>query len=114
MFEITSRAFLLLVLGAAGTISGAAQQPGPERHNGLILHSARLLDVKTSTMLSDQVIVIDGDTITAVGPAKSLKTNTDAERIELPNATVLLGLIEWADIVAVDGDLCGMQSHSST
>jgi len=94
MYEITSRAFLLLVLGAAGTISGRAQQPGPERHNALILHSAQLLDVKTGTTLSDQIIVIDGDTITAVGPAKSLKTTTDAERIELPNATVLPGLID--------------------
>jgi imidazolonepropionase-like amidohydrolase len=83
------------VLGAAGTISGRAQQPGPERHNALILHSAQLLDVKTGTTLSDQIIVIDGDTITAVGPAKSLKTNTDAERIELPNATVLPGLIDF-------------------
>jgi imidazolonepropionase-like amidohydrolase len=40
------------------------------------------------------VIVIEGDKIATVGPAKSVKAPADAEVIELPRATVLPGLID--------------------
>jgi imidazolonepropionase-like amidohydrolase len=92
--ETKIRAVLLALLVAAGTISSAAQERRSDQETRVVLHAARLLDVKTGTTLLDQVVVIVGDTITAVGSAKSLKVNADDERIELPNATVLPGLID--------------------
>jgi len=94
MVETKIRASLLALLVAAGPISSAAQDRRSDQDKRVVLHATRLLDVKTGTTLLDQVIVIVGDKITAVGSAKSLKANAGEERIELPNATVLPGLID--------------------
>jgi imidazolonepropionase-like amidohydrolase len=94
MIEVKIRAFLLTLLVAAVTIAGSAQERRSNQEKRLVLHAARLLDVKTGTTLLDQVVVIVSDKIATVGPAKSLKPTADDERIELPNATVLAGLID--------------------
>src|SRR5689334_11216833 len=94
MIEVKIRAFLLSLLVAAVTVAGAAQERRSNQEKRVVLHAARLLDVKTGTMLLDQVVVIVGDKIATVGSAKSLKPTADDERIELPNATVLPGLID--------------------
>ena len=83
-------ATLIVVSG----ILGVAQEKGREQDKRIVLHTAKLLDVKTGIVLSDQVVVIHGDKITAVGSAKAVKLDADVERIELPNATVLPGLID--------------------
>jgi imidazolonepropionase-like amidohydrolase len=82
------------VLLVVAVISGRAQQRAAGPSKNVILHAARLLDVKTGTTLLDQAIVIEGDKIVAVGPAKSVKAPSDGARIELPNATLLAGLID--------------------
>jgi imidazolonepropionase-like amidohydrolase len=64
------------------------------RANKIVVHAAKLLDAKTGTTLSDQVVVIEGETIAAVGSAKSVRVDADAEQIELPNVTVLPRLID--------------------
>jgi imidazolonepropionase-like amidohydrolase len=66
-----------------------------------------LLDVKSGTTLSDQIIVIEGDKITSVGAANSLKGTSEGERIELPNATVLPGLIDCHVHLTVSPHLFG-------
>ena len=88
-------------LGAAGLIlivlvtafSFAEEQPG-RTVKRTILHAGRMLDVKSGAILSDQVIVIEGDKIASVGPASSVRETPGAERIELLNSTVLPGLID--------------------
>ena len=85
--------FFVTLIAASASLSVAqerATQPGKK----IILHAARLLDVKTGTTLPDQVILIEDNKITTVGPAKSVKATADAELIELPRATVLPGLID--------------------
>src|SRR5215472_3753541 len=94
MIEVKIRAVLLSLLVAAMTISGAAQERGSNQQKRVVLHAARLLDVKAGTTLLDQVVVIVGDKVITVAPAKSLKPTADDERIELPSATVLPGLID--------------------
>ena len=88
------RSVVILTLIAAGASLSIAQERAAQPGKKVILHAARLLDVKTGTILSDQVIVIEGDKIASVGPAKSLKGTVGGEQIELPNATVLPGLID--------------------
>src|SRR5215469_10151616 len=94
MIEVKIRAFLLTLSVAAVTISDAAQERGSNQQKRVVLHAARLLDVKAGTTPLDQVVVIVGDKIITVGPAKWLKPTADDERIELPSATVLPGLID--------------------
>ncbi|MBZ5704343.1 MAG: amidohydrolase family protein [Acidobacteriia bacterium] len=57
----------------------------------VVVHAGKLLDVKTGKTLSDQAIVIEGDKIVSVGPASDAPAGTT---INLPNATVLPGLID--------------------
>jgi imidazolonepropionase-like amidohydrolase len=60
----------------------------------VIIRPGHLLDVKTGNMLTGQAIVIEGDKIVSVGPMADAKSEAGAETIDLPNATVLPGLID--------------------
>ena len=60
----------------------------------VVLHAGHVLDVKTGKLLSDQAIVIEDGKIVAVGAIAETKAPADALRIDLPNATVLPGLID--------------------
>src|ERR1035438_2951539 len=71
-----------------GTL-GMAQTP---RH--VVVHGGHLLDVKTGRLLADQTLVIEDGKIISTGAAAEAKIPADAEHIELPNATVLPGLID--------------------
>ncbi len=58
------------------------------------VHAGHVLDVKTGKLLSDQTIVIEDGKIVSVGASADTKAPADAVRIELPNATILPGLID--------------------
>src|SRR4051794_19717416 len=66
--------------------------PSPSPLKTVVIHAGRLLDVKTGKMLTGQTIVIQGDKITQVGAEAQVPA--DATVIDLPNATVLPGLID--------------------
>ena len=76
----------LLVLMTQGAAQQAAQR--------LVIRAGHVLDVNSGKMLSDQAIVIDGDKIVSVGPASTVPAAADDTTINLPNATVLPGLID--------------------
>jgi imidazolonepropionase-like amidohydrolase len=61
---------------------------------GVAVRAGRMFDSNLGVMLSDQIIVIQGDRITAVGPAASVRIPKGAEVIDLSRATVLPGLID--------------------
>ena len=75
----------LFFLGTAGIAQTS-------RH--VVIHAGHLLDVKTGKLLSDQTLVIEDGHIVTSGAATEAKIPADAVRIELPNATVLPGLID--------------------
>jgi imidazolonepropionase-like amidohydrolase len=83
--KICAGVVALLVLG----IAGSAQT---SRH--VAVHAGHALDVKTGKMLTDQMLVIEDGRIVSTGAASEVKVPADAVRIELPNATVLPGLID--------------------
>ena len=60
----------------------------------VIVQAGRLLDVKTGRMLADQVITIEGEKIVSVGPASQAAQSAGATTVNLPNLTVLPGLID--------------------
>jgi imidazolonepropionase-like amidohydrolase len=60
----------------------------------VVVHAGHLLDVKTGKLLADQTVVIEDGHIVSIGAAADAKIPADALRIELPNGTVLPGLID--------------------
>ena len=58
------------------------------------VHAGHVLDVKTGKLLADQTLVIEDGKIVSSGAAAEAKIPADAVRIDLPNATVLPGLID--------------------
>src|SRR6266478_4092466 len=58
------------------------------------VHAGNVLEVKSGKLLPNQVIVVAGEKIVSVGPAAESKVPADAKRIDLPNATILPGLID--------------------
>lgn len=56
------------------------------------IKAGKVIDVVNGTVLTNQVILIDSNTITDIGPSVSIPAN--AEVIDLSNATVLPGLID--------------------
>jgi imidazolonepropionase-like amidohydrolase len=68
---------------------GIAQTP---RH--IAVHAGHVLEVKTGKVLADQTLLIEDGRITSIGASAEAKIPADAVRIELPNATILPGLID--------------------
>ena len=66
-------------------------QQGPRR---VVVHAGHALDVKSGKVLSDQTFIIEDGKIVSAGPSTETRAPADVVRIELPNATVLPGLID--------------------
>ena len=80
----TSAIFFALVASTFG-------QGVPRR---TVIHAGHVLDVKTGKLQSNQAIVVQGDKIVSVGPASAAQSSPGDIVVELPNATVLPGLID--------------------
>ena len=82
---------LAVLLFALPFFAQSSSAPASRR---VVIRPGHLLDVKTGNMLTGQAIVIEGDKIVSVGPMADAKSEAGAETIDLPNATVLPGLID--------------------
>ena len=78
----------LLFFAASGSLN--AQSPATV----VVVRAGHLFDSKSGKLLDNQVIVIEGEKITAVGSAASVKIPEGAREIDLTKATVLPGLID--------------------
>jgi imidazolonepropionase-like amidohydrolase len=74
---------------AMWAVVAAGQASAPK---AVVIKAGRLLDVKTGKTLTNQTIVIQGDRIASVGG--NAQAPAAATVIDLPNATVLPGLID--------------------
>ena len=77
--------FVLVLL----SINMAAAQSAAKT---VVIHAGRVLDVRTGKTLTGQTIIIQGDKIASVGAEAQVPAG--ATVIDLPNATVLPGLID--------------------
>jgi imidazolonepropionase-like amidohydrolase len=75
-----------------GADGGYYQCPAPPRM--MAVRAGRLLDTNTGRMLTKQVILLNGDRITEVGPEGQVKIPAGAQVIDLRQSTVLPGLID--------------------
>jgi imidazolonepropionase-like amidohydrolase len=76
-------------VGSDGGVEPCAPPP-----RVVAVRAGRMFNSKTGTMLTKQVIVLNGERITAVGPEAQVKIPAGAEVIDLSQATVLPGLID--------------------
>jgi imidazolonepropionase-like amidohydrolase len=76
-------------VGSDGGIYKCA--PAPQT---IAVRAGRLFDSKNGTMLTKQVIVLQGERIIDVGPEGQVKIPAGAQMIDLSQATVLPGLID--------------------
>jgi imidazolonepropionase-like amidohydrolase len=84
-----------------------AQQSASERV--VAVTAGRLVDPVLGRVLTDQVIVIRGERIEAVGPAAVLAIPAGAERLDLSQATVLPGLIDTHVHLTSRADMHGLR-----
>jgi imidazolonepropionase-like amidohydrolase len=78
------------------------------------IKAGRMLDVESGRVLQNQVILIDGDRITAVGAASATAIPSGARTIDLGNATVLPGLIDAHTHLTSNPRLHGYMGLSSS
>ena len=82
------------VLKAVTGILGAAAVLWSQAAQTTAIRAGKLFDPKLGQMLANQVVLIQGDRITAVGPAATVSIPAGAKMIDLSRATVLPGLID--------------------
>jgi imidazolonepropionase-like amidohydrolase len=84
-------AFQLAILLLSATVSVVAQSEPPAGHP-IVLHAARLLDVRNGRLIKPGEILVQGERIVEVGTA--VKHPAGAELVDLGDRTLLPGLID--------------------
>ncbi len=82
---------LTLALAILTPTARAQQAPAPKR---TIIRAGRVLDVRTGQFRANQAIVIDGEKIAQIVPSSDVKAAAADTVIDLPDATLLPGLID--------------------
>src|SRR5260221_3699033 len=92
--KTTKLLFALLLLSSLQRLD--AQTPAREDADlaTIVLHAGHLLDVKTGRITDNATIVVQGDKIVSIGPPKWGNPPANVKTIDLPNATLLPGLID--------------------
>jgi imidazolonepropionase-like amidohydrolase len=98
---------LFLLAGMATSVS--AQTSASKR---TVVHPGRLLNVRTGELRANQAIVIEGDKIVQIAAASEVKTAAGDTVIDLPDATLLPGLIDMHTHLTFDLASLGYQGLS--
>lgn len=104
------RQFFVGCLSTVLLLAGGAAQSASTEPRRVVVRAGHLLDVKTGSTLSGQAIVIEGDKIVSVGPAADVKVAPGVQTIDLPNATVLPGLIDAHTHLTFEPEQLGYES----
>ena len=95
---------LALLLGIGST--SRAQTPAAKK---TILRAGRILNVHTGELKANQAIVIEGEKIAQIAPSSEIKAGPGDTTIDLPNATLLPGLIDMHTHLTFDLNSLGYQ-----
>jgi imidazolonepropionase-like amidohydrolase len=82
----------MLLASSAISVIQAQTAANPQAPKRIAIRAARMLDVKSGNVITDAVVLIENNRITAVG--SKLPIPKDAEVIDLGGATILPGLID--------------------
>lgn len=76
----------------------------------LYVKAGRLLDVDSGRILEDQVLIVEGKTVRALGPSSTLAVPEGADVIDLGDKTVLPGLMDAHTHLLGDADQHGYRA----
>jgi len=110
--EISRRAMTIagvLAALAGMAMTASAQAPTPKR---TVIRAGHVLNVRTGELRSNQTIVIEGDKISQIAPSSEVKAAAGDATIDLPDATVLPGLIDMHTHLTFDLNSLGYQGLS--
>jgi imidazolonepropionase-like amidohydrolase len=100
------RMVLLLLLATFAGNSVRAQSSATKK---TIIRAGRVLNVRTGEMRANQAIVIDGDKVERIVAAGEVTPGAADTTIDLPNATVLPGLIDMHTHLTMDLNSLGYE-----
>src|SRR5258706_923137 len=102
--------FAVVLATLAGTaITASAQTPVPKR---TVIRAGRVLNVRTGELRANHAIVIEDDKIAQIAPSSEVKAAAGDATIDLPDATVLPGLIDMHTHLTFDLNSLGYQGLS--
>ncbi len=81
----------VMAILAGMTVTASAQAPTAKR---TVIRAGHVLNVRSGELRANQVIVVEDGKILQVGPASEVKAATGDTTIDLPEATLLPGLID--------------------
>jgi imidazolonepropionase-like amidohydrolase len=81
----------MLAILACTAVTASAQAPAPKR---TVIRAGHVLNVRTGELRANQAIVIEGDKISQIAPSGDVKAGAGDTTIDLPDATLLPGLID--------------------
>ncbi|PYT59926.1 MAG: Xaa-Pro dipeptidase [Acidobacteria bacterium] len=84
--------FTLFFAAQVGIAARACAQASAAKRT--VIRPGRLLDVRTGELRTNQVIVVEDGKIVQVGPVSEVKASTGDTTIDLPETTLLPGLID--------------------
>ena len=95
---------LAMLVGTPATTRAQAQAP-----KRTVIRPGRILDVRTGELRANQAVVIEGEKITQVAPSSEVKAGAGDATIDLPDATLLPGLIDMHTHLTFDLNSLGYQ-----
>src|SRR5467141_5357444 len=99
----------ILTVLAATAITANAQAPAPKR---TVIRAGRVLNVRTGELRANQAIVVEGDKIAQIAPSSEITAAAGDTTINLPDATLVPGLIDMHTHLTFDLNSLGYQGLS--
>jgi imidazolonepropionase-like amidohydrolase len=102
------RLVVLAILAGMANVANA-QMAAPKR---TVIRAGRVLDVRTGELRANQAIVIENEKIMRIAPSSEIKAAAGDTTIDLPDATLLPGLIDMHTHLTFDLNSLGYQGLS--
>src|SRR6266478_5559509 len=97
---------------ALATLAGMAITAGAQAPKRVVIRAGRVLNVRTGELRANQAMVIEGDKITQIAPSGEVPAAPGDTTIDLPEATLLPGLIDMHTHLTFDLNSLGYQGLS--
>src|SRR2546430_10362371 len=99
----------VVAAAALATLAGMAITAGAQAPKRMVIRAGRVLNVRTGELRANQAMVIEGDKITQIAPSGEVPAAPGDTTIDLPDATLLPGLIDAHTHLTFDLNSLGYQ-----
>ena len=102
----------VLIAVVLATLAGMALTASAQAPKRTVIRAGRVLNVRTGELRANQAIVIEGDKISQIAPSSEVTAAAGDATIDLPDATLLPGLIDMHTHLTFDLNSLGYQGLS--